>query len=79
MMECKFCHEQRSESGKCAYCGSDILPDDYEGCGDCLFDHGYEYELAAQWHLDNPCSYCKYNRTTGHELDCTTVCRVTYT
>ena len=31
--------------------------DDYESCGDCGFDHGYEYEQAYKWHMDNPGSY----------------------
>ena len=30
---------------------------DYEPCGDCGYDHGYEYEEAHKWHSDNPGSY----------------------
>lgn len=26
------------------------LPDDYEPCGYCGFDHGYDYESAVKWH-----------------------------
>lgn len=26
------------------------LPDDYEACGDCGFDHSYEQQEAVQWH-----------------------------
>ena len=33
------------------------LPSDYEACGDCGFDHGYEYEQAAAWHQKHPGSY----------------------
>lgn len=33
------------------------LPDDYESCGDCGFDHSYESEHAAQWHTEHPGSY----------------------
>jgi hypothetical protein len=27
------------------------LPSDYESCGQCGFDHDYEYEAAYNWHL----------------------------
>lgn len=30
------------------------LPDDYETCGDCGFDHEYEYQQAYAWHIANP-------------------------
>lgn len=33
------------------------LPSDYEECGDCGYDHDYEYEAAAAWHQANPGSY----------------------
>ena len=36
------------------------LPDDYEPCGECGYDHYYEYDEAVQWHIDNPCSYCEF-------------------
>lgn len=26
------------------------VPDDYESCGDCGYDHDYEYEQAHSWH-----------------------------
>lgn len=45
---------------------------DYEACGDCGFDHSYEYAEAKQWHLDHPCSYCNYNQKDGHEPICPT-------
>ena len=52
----------------------ETLPDDYEACGDCDFDHSYDYELAYAWHKANPCSYCNYNKTTKqHESDCCTL------
>ena len=28
------------------------MPSDYEPCGDCGFDHSYEYEQAYAWHND---------------------------
>jgi hypothetical protein len=46
--------------------------DDYEACGDCGFDHSYEYAEAKQWHLEHPCSYCNYNQKDGHEPTCPT-------
>ena len=33
------------------------LPLDYEPCGDCGFDHDYDYPAAAEWHTANPGSY----------------------
>jgi len=30
------------------------LPDDYEECGYCGFDHAYEPEQANKWHAENP-------------------------
>jgi hypothetical protein len=30
--------------------GRENLPEDYEPCGECGFDHGYEYEEALKWH-----------------------------
>lgn len=33
------------------------LPLDYEPCGDCGFDHDYDYPAAAEWHIANPGSY----------------------
>lgn len=35
------------------------LPLDYETCGDCGFDHEYEYAEAADWHTANPGSYSR--------------------
>jgi hypothetical protein len=29
---------------------SKSLPSDYEACGDCGYDHGYEYEEAVKAH-----------------------------
>lgn len=31
-------------------CMSCQLPDDYEACGECGFDHAYEYESAYSFH-----------------------------
>jgi hypothetical protein len=28
------------------------MPSDYEPCGDCGYDHSYEYEKAYAWHND---------------------------
>lgn len=33
------------------------VPDDYESCGDCGYDHDYEYEQAHSWHTKNHGSY----------------------
>jgi hypothetical protein len=33
------------------------LPEDYEPCGDCGYDHDYEYEQAHSWHTKNHGSY----------------------
>lgn len=33
------------------------LPEDYEACGDCQFDHAYEAAHAHRWHTENPGSY----------------------
>lgn len=30
-----------------------MLPEDYEPCGQCGYDHGYEYESAVIWHTAN--------------------------
>lgn len=29
----------------------DGMPDDYEPCGECGYDHAYEYDLAARSHI----------------------------
>lgn len=29
------------------------LPSDYEPCGQCGFDHSYEYPQAHDWHTEN--------------------------
>lgn len=49
------------------------LPSDYEACGECGFDHDYEYEQAHKWHTEHPCSYCNYTEDGKHELHCTTL------
>jgi hypothetical protein len=50
---------------------ADCLPQDYETCGDCGFDHDYEYEAAAKWHEEHPCSYCDYDAAQDkHADDC---------
>lgn len=33
---------------------ADILPDDYEECADCGFDHGYDQAPAMRWHQEHP-------------------------
>lgn len=33
------------------------VPDDYEECGDCGYDHEYDPEEANRWHRENPGSY----------------------
>ncbi len=48
-----------------------VKPSDYEACGDCGNDHSYDYELAAKWHKENPCSYCKFHNGI-HEDNCVT-------
>jgi hypothetical protein len=48
------------------------LPDDYETCDDCGYDHSYEYTHAAKWHQDNPCSYCDC-KDSAHEITCPTL------
>lgn len=48
---------------------SDELPEDYEPCGYCGYDHAYEYEEAYLWHISHPCSYCNY-KDGQHEKDC---------
>ena len=48
--------------------------DDYEQCGDCGYDHAYEYAEAKAWHEGHPCSYCHFDKVTNqHELDCCTL------
>lgn len=42
---------------KCERIVREFLPADYEQCGDCGFDHSYEYESAHAWHANNPGSY----------------------
>jgi hypothetical protein len=44
-------------------------PDDYEACSACGFDHEYEPNESAQWHISNPCSYCDYQEGL-HDHDC---------
>lgn len=46
-----------------------VLPDDYEPCGDCGYDHSYEYTEAQKWHRNNPCSYCSYENE-AHDDHC---------
>lgn len=29
------------------------LPSDYEQCGECGFDHEYEYSYAYNWHVQH--------------------------
>lgn len=51
---------------------TEVQSPDYEPCGDCGFDHAYEYEEAHGWHVLHPCSYCKY-ANGNHETDCVTL------
>lgn len=32
---------------------ADPLPDDYEACEACGYDHYYHYGKASQWHIDS--------------------------
>ena len=50
------------------------FPSDYEPCGECGYDHSYEYGPAHKWHMGNPCSYCKYDHEhKKHEVSCPTM------
>ena len=40
------------------------LPEDYEPCGECGFDHNYEYESAYKWHSERT---CQNEEDTGNE------------
>lgn len=31
-----------------------VLPDDYEECADCKYDHGYDFCSAKRWHDAHP-------------------------
>jgi len=33
-------------------------PEDYEPCGECGYDHEYEYEEAYKWHVEHDSDYC---------------------
>jgi len=35
------------------YMAKDVGPCDYEPCGDCNYDHEYEYPEAYKWHTVN--------------------------
>ena len=41
------CGSSMNDMGNCANCE---LPNDYEACCDCGFDHSYEYGEARSWH-----------------------------
>jgi hypothetical protein len=32
-----------------------LPPTDYEACGECGYDHGYEPREASAWHLSEDC------------------------
>jgi hypothetical protein len=49
MPPCKDCPPMTHRPGE--------LPPDYETCGDCGFDHDYDYTADAAWHTENPGSY----------------------
>lgn len=50
---CRLCGNTRPLTGECPHCGSHVLPEDYEPCGDCGFDHQYELVSAREWHTDD--------------------------
>lgn len=67
------------DDGFCNNCGFQE-PADYETCGECGFDHDYEYGSASRWHEANPCTYCVYNYTTHtHHEQCPTLKRANIT
>jgi hypothetical protein len=41
---CPMCGEVHTDDSTC----------DYEECGYCGFDHSYDYEAAAKWHMEHP-------------------------
>jgi|SRR5208282_5579109 len=47
MTVCRLCQNVRGKEGKCPHCGAEVLPEDYETCSECGFDHEYE-PLSAQ-------------------------------
>ncbi len=49
-IQCKLCGNNRPDQGECPHCGAGVLPDDYEPCGDCGFDHDYEAQEAYVQH-----------------------------
>lgn len=49
-MNCKVCGNEREPAGDCSHCGAPPMPEDYETCGECGFDHDYEYVEAYRWH-----------------------------
>ena len=49
---CRFCDNERTPKGECPHCGAPLLPDDYEACGECGFDHEYETQEANAWHIE---------------------------
>lgn len=49
-LTCASCGNQREREG-CLHCSdADPLPDDYESCGECGFDHAYEPQQATRYH-----------------------------
>lgn len=54
IITCRYCSNTRSSlQGECPHCGTTLLPEDYEACGECGFDHDYEVQEAMGWHKDN--------------------------
>ena len=49
---CRLCYNARGKEGKCHHCGADKLPEDYEPCGGCGFDHEYEAQSANVTHSE---------------------------
>lgn len=47
-----FCHD--CEEFGCGHDKECEVPPDYETCGECGFDHSYEYEQAHKAHSESP-------------------------
>lgn len=41
----------------------DYVPSDYEACGECGYDHEYEYTEAHRWHSDPAHGELEHDRT----------------
>ena len=56
---------ETEEGFRCVRC---FLPADYEPCGDCGFDHAYEYEQANKFHRGKVKIEC-LNHNIGQDVD----------